>query len=132
MFRKSVSSAVISAASLAVVGGMAFATPAYAAGPPPYSPCSIGKGGKACFQAKGDKIWLLDKKKDGNYVRAFVRGQWGNPKDCKSHKGKGHWKVCNYNWPESATVGFSVAAIKPNGSPQSGASGPEQTAPVGG
>lgn len=71
--------------------------------------------GKACFQPKGDKFWVQDRRSDGLNVimRAVPTGNYQIIRDCRNYHGKAAgWTACNFNMKENQHVSFSVLAYK--------------------
>lgn len=71
--------------------------------------------GKACFQPKGDKFWVQDRRSDGLNIimRANPKGNLQTIYDCRDYKGKAAgWTSCNFNLKENQRVAFNVLAYK--------------------
>lgn len=94
--------------------------------PPAGAVCApASAGGNVCFEKQGDKIWVKDTKKDGNYVRASWMGFWEINKEhrCHDHHGSdAGWTVCNYNMPENDDLAFRTLVINENGNAVPGTS----------
>ena len=67
-------------------------------------PCISTRGSKACFKAKGDKIYVLDTKKDGYRAVSSWYTSYGRKGTCHNPLGKGKWGVCNYNMKEGKEI----------------------------
>ena len=105
---------------LLAAGVLSTAQPASAAlarptgNPPRGLPCADnGSGAKACFQAKGDRMWVKDDAIDG----ASAVGVWqeytgdaGWSKGyCRNKLGFGHWGACRLHFIEGSYVKWWAA-----------------------
>ncbi|MEV0319369.1 hypothetical protein ACIBKX_37980 [Streptomyces sp. NPDC050658] len=75
--------------------------------------------GKACFQPKGDRFWIKDRRSDGMNLRtiAMPSGNDTNVYNCRNYKGKrAGWTRCNFSRliKEDVMISFVLAAYKGN------------------
>ncbi|MFI6454095.1 hypothetical protein ACIBF6_21345 [Streptosporangium amethystogenes] len=69
--------------------------------------------GKVCFQPKGDKFWVQDRRSDGMHIRmrAIYSGHWQTIYDCRDYHGRAAgWTVCNFNLHENQHIDFNALA----------------------
>jgi hypothetical protein len=102
--------AVLAAASVLLVAQPALAATAKPSGPrPPGTACtSNGTGARACFQPKGDKMYVKDTDEDGHsavgvWHHYLGDGSWSKGY-CRNKLGSGRWGVCNYKMSENSYI----------------------------
>jgi hypothetical protein len=107
----------LAAATLTLVGGAAPALAAddtnraTAGSKPGGIPCiDNGSGAIACFQSRGDKVWVKDDKADGHSA-INVWSQYLGPGEyregwCRNTLGAGRWGYCNKEMRESTYIEF--------------------------
>jgi hypothetical protein len=72
--------------------------------------CAKTTGSIACFQARGDKVWVKDTLGDGVSAIAKWRSSFGYRTGyCRNRRGAGRWGVCNHNFREDFTFEWWAA-----------------------
>jgi hypothetical protein len=112
--------ACVTGGLLAVVAAVPPAASAYEwdiakrGNPPGGMPCAKTSRSKVCFQTKGDKIWVLDRKRDGRSALGAwgVDGRFGY---CRNRSKYGNWARCNKDFPEYTDVKFLAGTYNKSG-----------------
>jgi hypothetical protein len=71
--------------------------------------CTQTYGSKACFQSRGEKIWVKDTKSDDRSALAY----WTTPLVarsgyCRNRFGAGKWGFCNKRFQENIFISWSA------------------------
>lgn len=65
-------------------------------GPGESATCVDTTGARACYEAYGDRLWVLDTLADGHHPEAWISIAGVGYFSCVSYQGAWYWKVCDY------------------------------------
>lgn len=65
-------------------------------GPGESATCVETTGARACYEAYGDRLWVLDTLADGHHAEAWLSVDGAGYFSCASYQGAWYWKVCDY------------------------------------